>query len=61
MKKARLEFNVPDDFEKGDCQDCGYLHVSQFRSGNEMCESYTCELTWAKNSKEDCPLELITE
>lgn len=53
IKKARLEFELPIDFAKGDCRKCPLSYIG--RSGDENV--YECPL----QQRGSCKLEIIEE
>lgn len=53
--KARLEFELAPDFEKGECRMCPMFQ--QVKLGFNFTTNY-CPLT---DNKYDCPLEIIEE
>ena len=53
LKKARLEFEVPSDFAKGDCRKCPLSYIG--RSGEENV--YECPL----QQRGACKLQIVEE
>lgn len=53
MVKYKLEFEMPDSFEKGCCYDCYLAEYSEF---TKECSCVFCD-SWY----DDCPLEKVSD